>query len=149
MSRDSGGIGNGACRITHMQQAWLHIRRGFALTVRLTICTSCGRAASSGRPPGARLLEALKAERGRRPAGAKIVGHECLWACSQSCTILIQAEGKTGYVAGGFEPDEAAAAAILDWCDAYGESADGRVAYRQWPEGMKGRFIARIPEGQQ
>ena len=57
----------------------------------------------------------------------------------------IQSPGKTGYLAGRFEAGLPAAEAILDWSAAQARSSDGAVAYKQWPEGIKGHFIARIP----
>ena len=35
--------------------------------------------------------------------------------------------------------------AIVDYAAAYLESPEGVVPYRQWPEGVKGHFIVRIP----
>lgn len=50
-----------------------------------------------------------------------------------------------GLSCGRFEPDAAAADAILDWVSAYAASEDGTVRHARWPAGMKGHFIARIP----
>ncbi|MGH1559316.1 DUF1636 family protein [Caulobacter segnis] len=50
-----------------------------------------------------------------------------------------------GYVLGRFEPTIEAARAILDYAVAYAASAEGVVPYRQWPEGVKGHFIVRVP----
>ena len=38
-----------------------------------------------------------------------------------------------------------AAEAIVDWFDLHGASEDGWVSFRQWPDGMRGHFIARMP----
>ena len=120
------------------------------MTTTLTICITCKRngeteAAPDGRPAGARLADAVAAAAGNRSEAPRIVRHECLWACAEGCAILIEAAGKTGYVAGRFEPTAAAANAILDWCAAHAASPAGTVRYGLWPEGMKGHFIARIP----
>ena len=118
--------------------------------VTLTICTTCKFAPDRpfdplGRTGGRLLAEAVEAAAGNRAAPPDIVRQECLWACARSCAILIEGDGGTGYVAGGFEPNAAAADAILDWISAYAESDDGSVRYARWPAGMKGHFIARIP----
>lgn len=123
---------------------------GALMPVTLTVCSSCKSAplpASGSSQPsdGERLAAALEAEAGNRSAAVRIIRHECLWACRQSCVVLIQDAGKTGYLAGRFEAGAAAAEAILDWVAVHGESATGEVPYAQWPEGMKGHFIARIP----
>jgi predicted metal-binding protein len=114
--------------------------------VTLTVCTTCTipTEPAIGRD-GERLAMALEQQASARHSPPQIVRHECLWACSHSCAILIRSRGRTGYLAGRFEPSAEAAAAILDWARAYGESPDGRVPYGCWPNGIKGHFIARIP----
>ena len=126
------------------------LQKRLSMDVILTVCTTCNSAASNpaaneGRSGGSRLAEALEQQAAGRPGAPRIVRHECLWACAHSCAILIRSKGRTGYLAGRFEPSGTAAAAILDWTTAYGESPDGQVPYAKWPEGMKGHFIARIP----
>jgi predicted metal-binding protein len=120
------------------------------MDVTLTVCITCNSAASnsasnSGPSGGLLLAEALERAAATRTDAPRIVRHECLWACAHSCAILMRSKGRTGYLAGRFEPSGAAAAAILDWAAAYGESPDGHVPYARWPEGMKGHFVARIP----
>ena len=118
------------------------------MPVDITVCTTCkfGPGAAfdgEGRTGGEILAAALEAA--ARDDAIRIIRHECLWACRESCAVLIQAPGKTGYLAGRFEAGAAAAGAILDWARAYGGSIDGAVGYALWPEGIKGHFIARIP----
>jgi predicted metal-binding protein len=120
------------------------------MCVTLTVCMTCKFAADrafapDGQGGGALLAEAIETAAGNRGVVSSIVRHECLWACASSCAILIEGGGRTGYLAGGFEPNAAAAEAILDWVSAYAESGDGVVRYALWPSGMKGHFIARIP----
>jgi len=118
--------------------------------VEITVCITCkvGPAApfdAMGRTGGEILATALEAATGNQGEAVRIVRHECLWACQQSCAVLIQAAGKTGYLAGRFEAGAAAADAIRSWAKAYAQTADGAVPYARWPEGIKGHFIARIP----
>lgn len=120
------------------------------MPVEITVCTTCKYAPAAafdapGRTGGEILASALEAAAGNRRGALRIVRHECLWACRDSCAVLIQAAGKTGYLAGRFEPGAAAAEAIAAWAEAYAQSADGTVPYPMWPEAMKGHFIARIP----
>lgn len=116
------------------------------MSVRLTVCRTCRRLEPAPGGDG-ELLLALLVERAARAATPIVVrGWECLWACSQSCALLVQAEGKTGYLAGDFAPDEAAAEAIVDWCIALAASHGGDVPFGALPESMKGHFIARLPE---
>ena len=59
---------------------------------------------------------------------------------------MLQDDEKTGYLAGDFEPEDKDALAILDWCDAHKRSNDGAVPFAEWPKGIRGHFIARIPK---
>ena len=118
--------------------------------VTLTICTSCrpgpvADADAAAPASGARLAAMVEQAAGNRTDPPGIIRHECLWACRSACVVLIQSPGKTGYLAGRFVPEAAAAEALLDWSDAYLQSPAGDVPYTAWPEGMKGHFIARIP----
>lgn len=96
---------------------------------------------------GARLVEALREAQATDPRYAAIAIEEmaCLFACSEHCTVHLRAPGKVGYVLGRFRPDAEAARSILDYALAYVASEEGSVPYRQWPQGVKGHFIVRIP----
>ncbi|MDB5457339.1 MAG: hypothetical protein JWP92_2924 [Caulobacter sp.] len=114
---------------------------------RLTVCATCRfsldeREDEHGIRGGALFLAALRAA---GPVDVEVVETECLWACTQHCTVHLQALGKTSYLLGRFAPTPEAAAALLAYVAAYADSAEGTVPYRQWPEGVKGHFIARIP----
>lgn len=115
-------------------------------------CNTCrhsaaARADASGRAGGARLVAALRAVQAGDPAYARVAVQEmpCLFACGDFCTVHLRAPGKVGYVLGRFQPDEAAARAILDYAALYAGSDAGQVPYRDWPEGVKGHFITRTP----
>jgi len=96
---------------------------------------------------GARLVAALRALQASEPRYGAVAIQEmpCLFACSDHCTVHIRAPGKVGYVLGRFAPDEAAAEAILDYAVHHAASAEGRVPFRDWPQGVKGHFIVRVP----
>lgn len=120
------------------------------MTVTLTVCTTCKYRPlqpfdENGKSGGMKLAEALEAEVGNRTAQARVIRHECLWNCRNHCSVLIRAPGKPGYLVGRFDGGPEAAAAILEWTDAYAENPIGKVPYREWPEGMKGHFILNIP----
>jgi predicted metal-binding protein len=101
----------------------------------------------AGRRGGAMLAAELTRLQAADPAYAGVAVHAmpCLFACTEFCTVHLRAEGKVGYILGRFTPDEAAARAILDYAARYADSAAGQVPYRDWPEGVKGHFIARTP----
>lgn len=118
----------------------------------VVVCNTCRHSAESasdgeGVRGGARLLEAMRAAQAADPAYADIAVQDmpCLFACSDHCTVHIRAPGRIGYVLGRFQPTADAARAILDYAVRHARSEDGRVAYREWPEGVKGHFIVRVP----
>jgi predicted metal-binding protein len=96
---------------------------------------------------GARLAEALRSVQASDPRYSTVAVQDmpCLFACQDHCTVHLRAPGKVGYVMGRFAPDADAARAILDYAIAYAASEHGRVAFREWPEGVKGHFITRTP----
>ena len=69
----------------------------------------------------------------------------CLFACSQHCTVHLRAPGKVGYVLANFEPTTASAKALVEFAQHYDRSSEGVVPYKEWPEGVKGHFLVRIP----
>lgn len=96
---------------------------------------------------GARLVTALQAIQRSDPRYAGIAVQEmpCLFACSDHCTVHIRAPDKVGYVLGRFMPGIDAARAILDYAVHHAASEEGRVPFREWPQGVKGHFIVRVP----
>ena len=119
--------------------------------VAVVACNTCRSPANAGedgpgKRGGARLLAALRAVRAE-PRYEELAVDEmpCFFACHAPCTVHLRGPGRIGYVLGGFAPDEAAARAILDYAVHYAASEDGEVPYRDWPEGVKGRFLTRTP----
>lgn len=115
-------------------------------------CNSCrfseaARSDDDGMTGGGLLAAALRRVAAGDPAYARIAVQEmpCLFACERFCTVHLRGPGRIGYVLGGFAPNDEAARAILDYAVAYAESAEGQVPYRDWPEGVKGHFITRMP----
>ncbi len=118
----------------------------------LVVCNTCRFSAEEREDPegvrgGARLIAALRARKDgdARLDDLAIEEMPCLFNCTQHCSIHVRSPGKIGYVLGRFEPTAEAAQAILDYAVAYIASDEGVVPYRQWPEGVKGHFIVRVP----
>lgn len=118
----------------------------------LVVCNTCrfsaeAQADGEGVRGGARLFQALQAAKASdaRLADLAVEQMPCLFNCTQHCSVHLRAPGKMGYVLGRFEPTAEAAQALLDYAAAYLASAEGVVPYGQWPEGVKGHFIVRIP----
>jgi len=121
------------------------------MTARLVVCTTCRFSSeepvdAAGMPGGQRLLAAVTAAVEAVGAdGLRVEEQACLWACSSHCSIYLSQLGKPAYLAGRFAPTAQDAQAIVAFARLYADSPQGAVAYRDWPEGMKGHFIARLP----
>lgn len=118
----------------------------------IVACNTCRHSAEArdgadGRRGGARLAAALRAVKAGDAGydGVAVQDMPCLFACQDFCTVHLRAPGKVGYVLGRFEPTEDAARAILDYARAYAASEWGQVPFREWPAGVKGHFITRMP----
>jgi len=130
----------------------LTLLRDAAEGASLVVCNTCRFSAeeredADGVRGGAHLVAALRSQKedDARLDDLAIEEMPCLFNCSQHCSIHVRAAGKIGYVLGRFEPTGEAARAILDYAIAYMASEEGVVPYRQWPEGVKGHFIVRVP----
>ncbi len=114
-------------------------------------CTTCRHSADSktgpdGRSGGETLAHAFEELLAARGRGDVCVRRQaCLWSCTRHCNVWIQDSERFSYIAGGFSPDRQAAEAILEWFDLHGATDDGLVPFRDWPQGMRGHFIARLP----
>lgn len=86
-------------------------------------------------------IEAVLAGR----ADVALQKQDCLWACSDHCNVMLSDTERFSYLAGRFTPERASAEAIVEWFDKHGESKTGQVGFREWPDGMRGHFIARLP----
>ncbi len=91
----------------------------------------------------AREMEALLTEKGREDV--YVERQECLWSCSEHCNVLLRDTEKFSYLTGRFAPERESAESLLEWFDMHGQSDEGTVSFRQWPDGMRGHFIARLP----
>lgn len=84
-------------------------------------------------------------ERIAADAGITVRRQSCLMGCERHCNIAIQGDDKLTYVLGKFAPDADSAAAIVEYAERHVESETGQVPFKQWPQGVKGHFVARIP----
>lgn len=112
------------------------------------ICDTCKRGDAlpvDGKTCGEALANLIEAQASRSLHAIKIERHSCLMGCDRACNIALQQDGKLTYVLGNFNPSNNDATAIIDYAEMYAASETGRVPYREWPEGIKGHFVARIP----
>lgn len=106
----------------------------------LIVCDTC-RGPSGAAGGGAALIAALDTVRGADDVAVETMA--CLWSCGQGASVQLRAPGKIGYVMGGFVAGDAGD--ILVFARAYAASDDGEVPFDQWPAGVLGHFIARVP----
>lgn len=119
----------------------------------VVVCSTCRLSADEredgeGRRGGVLLAQALRDVQAGDPAAFAAIAVEempCLFACQRHCAIHVRGPGKVGYVLGDFAPDAAAARAILDYAARHAASEEGVVRYADWPAGVKGHFIVRVP----
>lgn len=117
-------------------------------TAVITVCETCSFAPDEKTRDGvtggevlAGLVEAVAAGR----PGLAVRRHACLMGCERHCNVAVSAPGKVSYVLGRFEPVAESAEAVVAYAEKYAASETGVVRYREWPEGVKGHFTARIP----
>jgi predicted metal-binding protein len=116
---------------------------------RLVICNTCkfsleSKTAPDGRTGGQILLAHMRDVLSNR-SDVVLVEQACMWNCSKPCSVVIQDDERFSYITGSNEPTRVQAEAILTWFDAHGETPTGEVPFKQWPQAMRGHFIARIP----
>ena len=118
---------------------------------RLVICTTCkfsetAKFAPDGRTGGEMLLAEVRGVLARAArSDVEIEPQACLWNCTRPCSVVLQDEQRFSYVTGSNTPDGAQAEALVQWFDLHGQTEDGSVPFKQWPQLMRGHFIARIP----
>jgi predicted metal-binding protein len=118
----------------------------------MVFCTTCRYSAAEltgpdGRTGGETLIahmEALLAEKGR--GDIAVQKQACLWNCTRHCSVILRDDRRFSYFTGNHAPEREQAEAILAWFDLHGESLTGEVPFREWPNRMRGHFIARIPK---
>lgn len=110
------------------------------------VCETCawpdGEKLKDGRAAGEVFGDAVAAASG---GAVRVARQACLMNCSQPCTAAVVGAGKISYVLGRFEPTAEAAQALVDYALGHRASDSGAVPFRTWPQGVKGKFIARIP----
>ena len=121
------------------------------MSVDVIVCETC-RPPSPAEAPGdvwtgAMFAALLQGALAAAPeAGGITVGTmRCLMSCRRPCAVAIRSPDRMSYVLGDLSPEPDAVQALVDYLQAYHRSADGVVPYRDWPAGVKGRFVARIP----
>lgn len=119
------------------------------MTATLTVCETCNFAPDTKRGPdgrsGGEMLCRLVEEVAGPVAAVATRRHACLMGCDHHCNVGLSAPGKITYVMGSFAPEAEAAEALVAFAELYDASETGQVPYKQWPQGVKGHFVSRVP----
>lgn len=119
------------------------------MTTTIIVCDTCDFAPeqkfdAEGRT-GGEILAGHIERLARGLDGVTVRRQSCLMGCERHCNTAVAGPGKLTYVIGRFDPGEEAARAVIDYACLHRDSATGQVPYKQWPPGVKGHFVARIP----
>jgi len=121
--------------------------KGNRMTTIITVCDTCNYAPDQKThedKTGGEIL-AAHVEKQAEGTGLEVRRVSCLMGCERHCNVAIQGAGKLSYVLGKFTPDAESAAAIVEYAARHSDSGTGQVPFKQWPQGVKGHFVARIP----
>jgi len=114
------------------------------------VCDTCRWSAdrrhreSDGRTGGEILAEMVEqaAEAERR---VEVRRQSCLAGCERHCNATVTAPGKFSYCLTAFPPERQSAEAVVRYAALHSDSKTGIVPMKQWPEGVRGHFMGRVP----
>ena len=117
----------------------------------IVMCTTCrftpdSKTGPDGQTGGETLIAHMREAIAARGMALPIQTQSCLWNCKRHCSVILRDDDRFTYITGDHEPSRAQAEAILDWFAAHGQTETGEVPFRQWPDRMRGHFIARLPK---
>ena len=118
------------------------------MTTTIFVCDTCRFSAEekhAGEKTGGEILCEHVESLARDHPELEVRRQSCLMGCNRHCNIAVTAKQKISYVLGEFQPDAEAARAIVDYAALHAASETGQVPFREWPQGVKGHFVARIP----
>lgn len=119
------------------------------MTTTIFVCDTCRWTVDQKTAPCGRTGGELLAEQVERlaadVAGIQVRRQSCLMGCERHCNTAVAAPGKLTYVLGAFEPGAEAARGVVDYACLHRDSETGQVPFKQWPQAVKGHFMARIP----
>lgn len=121
------------------------------MPVELIVCETCRRMddAPEATPRAGAvligLMERALAEDPELAAKVRLRPLRCLMSCRRPCAVAVRAAGRMSYVLGDLPPDAESVETLTAYLRAYAETPDGIVPFKQWPQGVKGRFVSRMP----
>ncbi|GAB5468268.1 MAG: DUF1636 domain-containing protein [Rhodospirillales bacterium] len=115
----------------------------------LRICVTCRRdretAVADEQRDGARLYRALEVDRPRlAAAGVDLEEVRCVSGCKRACTAVLSAAEKWSYVLCDID-GEVEREDLIDYALRYAAAEDGQIPWRERPEALRRKTLARIP----
>lgn len=121
------------------------------MPVELIVCETCRRTddAPEATPRAGAvligLMERALADDPELAAKVRLRPLRCLMSCRRPCAVAVRAADRMSYVLGDLPPDAESVETLTAYLRAYAETSDGIVPFKQWPQGVKGRFVSRMP----
>ena len=121
----------------------------------LFVCTTCASKYQDGKKVGEsggeRLMQQIQisAQAWELASEFLIEPVQCLSTCSQACAIAFMGSNKLTYLFGNLPVDETqieiTATTVLECAGQYYENPQGLLSYKERPELLKNKVMARIP----
>jgi predicted metal-binding protein len=121
----------------------------------LFVCTTCASKYQDGKKVGEsggeRLMQQMQnsAQTWELASEFSIQPVQCLSTCSHACVIAFMGSNKLTYLFGDLPIDETqiktTAATVLECAGQYYENSQGLLSYKERPELLKNKVMARIP----
>ncbi len=121
----------------------------------LFVCTTCASKYQDGKKVGEsggeRLMQQMQisAQAWELASEFSIEPVQCLSTCSQACAIAFMGSNKLTYLFGNLPVDETqieiTATTVLECAGQYYENPQGLLSYKERPELLKNKVMARIP----
>lgn len=121
----------------------------------LFVCTTCASKYQDGKKVGEsggeRLMQQMQisVQAWELASEFSIEPVQCLSTCSQACAIAFMGSNKLTYLFGNLPVDEtqieSTATTVLECAGQYYENPQGLLSYKERPELLKNKVMARIP----
>jgi predicted metal-binding protein len=113
----------------------------------ILVCVLCRPAGAPREAPraGRALFEAVQEAAFLEDLPFSVRPVECMNGCSRSCTVALQAPGKSVYFFGDLTADAETARQVLACAQMHQTSPDGSLLRAERPERLREGILARLP----
>lgn len=110
----------------------------------LSVCVTCRARTAEAPPPGPAFKDLLTAALAEQAISADVRAVQCLSVCSRAATVAVQARDGYTFLFGDLAGADDAAA-LATFVRSYGAAAYGFVPWRDRPEALRKKIVARLP----